>query len=255
VVKNGLGLPGAFVVKSAPKNRIDVHNHFLPSMDDGCSTYEESAECIKRMMAYGYSRFFLTPHTGPTEISLVHPDMTLNAMVAFHEKMLHLGVTAEFRPGGELRLSPEIPQLNDLAYIPTFGMNTLYCLADLWEPDWPSWADDAVSWLQNQGLIVILAHPERMPCMRNSPDCIQALADRGLLFQGNLGPLGGSEPQVVCDLAQRFLVEGRYFMLGSDCHNPDQLSIRMTGLENAIRLVGEAAVDKLTIENPGKLWV
>ncbi|HMD55681.1 MAG TPA: CpsB/CapC family capsule biosynthesis tyrosine phosphatase [Phycisphaerae bacterium] len=238
-----------------PKNRIDVHNHFLPGVDDGCGTYEESAECIKRMSAYGYTRFFLTPHTGSTGFSDVHPTITKAAIYEFQQHMTQMNVTAEFRAGGELRLSPEMPTMENLDSIPTFGMNSIFCLADLWEPDWPDWADDAIRWLQKQGLTVILAHPERMPCVIENPAFINELTQRGLLFQGNLGPLGGSESLAIQQIAEQFLMEGRYFMLGSDCHRPDHLSIRMAGLEHAIDLVGESAVDQLTIENPGKLWV
>ncbi|HTV47627.1 MAG TPA: CpsB/CapC family capsule biosynthesis tyrosine phosphatase [Phycisphaerae bacterium] len=237
------------------QNRTDVHNHFLPGIDDGCSTYEESAECIKRMMAYGYSRFFLTPHTGATEFSDLHPRITRAAMSEFQRHMTQMNITAEFRAGGELRLTPETTALENLDQIPTFGMNSIFCLADLWEPDWPDWADAAIDWLHGQGLTVILAHPERMECIKENPDFIGELAKRELLFQGNLGPLGGSESLHVQQIAEKFLMDGRYFMLGSDCHRPDQIATRMAGLEHAIDLVGEATVDKLTIENPGKLWV
>jgi protein-tyrosine phosphatase len=236
-------------------NLIDVHNHYLPGMDDGCRTYADAIPCIKAFMEKGYTRFFLTPHTGPTELCDIRPEATIAAMAEFRRQMTLAGITAQFRPGGELRLSPEIARRKDIDIIPTFGMNTRYVLADLWEPDWPAWADQGVDWLQNRDFTVILAHPERMKVMREKPQFIQTLADRGILFQGNLGPLGGSEPEPQRLLAETFLRDGRYFMLGSDCHGFSHVAVRLQGLERAKTLVGEKAVMELTLENPSRLWI
>ena len=235
-------------------NYIDVHNHFLPGMDDGCKNFGESLLCVRAMIAQGYNRFFLTPHTGPTEITNIKPAQTCLAVERFSRQMAEAGVKAEFRPGGELRLSPEMCRWTDMALVPTYGMNTRYVLADLWEPFWPAWGDEAVDWLQHRGFTVVLAHPERMACMLDDPGFIQVLADRGVLFQGNLGPLGGSETELVRQLAQRYLKEDRYFMLGTDGHRPDHIAFRMAGITLAADLVGEAHLRRLMVENPSKLW-
>jgi hypothetical protein len=39
-------------------------------------------------------------------------------------------------------------------------------------------------------------------------------------------------------------------LLGTDLHRLDTLPGRIEGLSRAIELVGEAAVDRLTVENP-----
>ena len=236
-------------------NYIDVHNHFLPGMDDGCKNIAESMLCVQAMVAQGYHRFFLTPHTGPTEISNIKPEQTCLAVERFSRHMKEAGVAAEFRPGGELRLSPEMCRWTDKNLVPTYGMNTTYCLADLWEPFWPAWGDAAVEWLQSRGFMVILAHPERMACMQDNPLFIENLANRGVLFQGNLGPLGGSEGELVRQLAQRYLKEDRYFMLGTDGHRPEHIATRLAGISNALDIVGEERILKLMVENPAKLWV
>ena len=236
-------------------SRIDVHNHYLPGMDDGCRTYADAVPCIRAFMEKGYNRFFLTPHTGPTDMCDIRPEATVTAMVEFQRQMRLAGITAEFRPGGELRLSPDMLRWKDTSGVPTYGMNTRYVLADLWEPDWPVWADQCVDWLVGNGFTVILAHPERMMVMRANPTFIQTLADRGLLFQGNLGPLGGSEPDAQRLLAERFLRDGRYFMLGSDCHRFEHARARLNGFERAREIVGEKMLAQLTIENPAKLWL
>jgi recombinational DNA repair protein RecR len=52
---------------------------------------------------------------------------------------------------------------------------------------------------------------------------------------------------------EKFLAEGRYFMLGSDLHKMKSLPARMAGLQFAIDRIGAEAVEELTIEHPRML--
>jgi hypothetical protein len=54
-------------------------------------------------------------------------------------------------------------------------------------------------------------------------------------------------------VAERYLRERRYFVLGTDCHRLDSLEARLSGLQYAIELVGQAEVDRLTITNAQRL--
>ena len=41
---------------------VELHNHFLPGLDDGCKTVEESLEVIKVFADRGYKKIIMTPH-------------------------------------------------------------------------------------------------------------------------------------------------------------------------------------------------
>src|SRR3954453_9109998 len=132
-------------------NRIDVHCHFIPSLDDGCQSLTESLACLRIMVAHGYNRLFCTPHCGAIEFT----DLTV-AEVAERVRSLQGHIAAanipiEIKPGGELRLSPLIAEELPEGTLPTFAHAGKYVLADLWEPDWPTWATRAVKWLQARG--------------------------------------------------------------------------------------------------------
>lgn len=234
--------------------RIDVHNHLLPNLDDGCSTINDSFDCLQAFIAAGYRRLFLTPHTGPTDMCSIRPEESQEHFEKFLHTVKQAGINVELKLGGEVRLSPELLAMRDLELAITYGRRSQYCLVDIWEPDWPAWAQACIDWLQGSGRTVILAHPERMPVMQEDIRLMDRLAAQGVLFQGNLGPLGGSEPEVIKKLAERFLREGRYFMLGSDCHRPAHLPARMAGLQRATEIVGEATVQKLTFDHPMMIW-
>jgi hypothetical protein len=85
------------------------------------------------------------------------------------------------------------------------------------------------------------------------PELADYFADLGLLLQGNLQCLGDPPRAATRQIADRFLQEDRYFMLGMDLHNHRTLPVRLAGLNHAMDLVGNAAVDRLTIHNPAKL--
>ncbi|MGC8559922.1 MAG: tyrosine-protein phosphatase [Phycisphaerae bacterium] len=235
--------------------RIDVHNHLLPNLDDGCASLDDSFECLRGLMDAGYRRLFLTPHTGPTDMCSIRPEESLEHFEKFSAAARKAGFDVELKLGGEVRLSPELLAMRDLTLAVTYGLKSSYCLVDIWEPDWPQWAQDCIDWLHRAGRTVILAHPERMPIMQKDIGLMDRLASKGVLFQGNLAPLGGSESEPIRLLAEQFLRDGRYFMLGTDCHRPSHLPARLAGLQRATEIVGEAAVNRLTYDNPMKIWL
>jgi hypothetical protein len=75
----------------------------------------------------------------------------------------------------------------------------------------------------------------------------------GLLLQGNLQCFNDKPEALTRRCAEQFLLDGKYFLLGSDSHNPASMEGRVRGLERAIELAGQAKIDELTITNPQKL--
>lgn len=234
--------------------RIDVHNHFIPSLDDGCQSLSESLDCLRMMVANGYSRLFCTPHCGAYEFNDLAPSEVAERVRSLQGHVDAAGIPVQLKPGGELRLSPMIAEDLPDDTAPTYGHSGKYVLADLWEPNWPAWAVRAVEWLQARGHIVIIAHPERMPVLRSAPDRINELAALGVLFQGNLGPIAGNDAADIVALARRYLLEDRYFMVGTDAHRLNSLPQRLAGLKVIEQLAGAEKLQLLTVTNPGRLW-
>jgi len=124
---------------------------------------------------------------------------------------------------------------------------------DMWFDKLPDFFEAAVRWLQGMGLTVILAHPERMRAVQSDPSVADRFAELGLLLQGNLQCFSDGPHADTRRVVEQYLREGRYFMLGSDTHNPQTMGVRMDGLKRAIELAGEETIATLTIENPRKL--
>ncbi|MGB7160385.1 MAG: CpsB/CapC family capsule biosynthesis tyrosine phosphatase [Tepidisphaeraceae bacterium] len=231
--------------------RIDVHSHLLPGVDDGCKTVEESIACARELVANGYTHAFCTPHIWPSYPNITKrtvPQWTANLQQAYADA----GVPLTLFPGGEMNLHAAVTQMT-ADYVITMGMGGRYMLVDMWFDKLPDFFDGAIRWLQGMGLTVILAHPERMRAVQDDPSLADRFTEMGILLQGNLQCFSDRPEADTRRVVEQYLREGRYFMLGSDTHNPQSMGVRMNGLRRAIELAGETTIAKLTIENPRKL--
>jgi protein-tyrosine phosphatase len=238
-------------VRVVTTGRIDVHAHLLPDVDDGCRTYADSIACARELVAAGYTHAFCTPHVWPSYDFVTRRNVPLWTR-DLQEKLDEAAVPLRLMPGGELNLHEGVRDLTD-DYLITYGMAERYVLIDIWASELPEFFAPGVRFLQSRGYTVILAHPERMRAVQDNPKLADVFADMGMLLQGNLQCFGDPPDAHTRRVAEQYLMEGRYFMLGSDTHNPQSMAIRMNGLRNAIELAGDKVIAKLTIENPRKL--
>src|SRR5690606_38494074 len=70
-----------------------------------------------------------------------------------------------------------------------------------------------------RGYRPVLAHPERYLYLQDNLERIEDLANRGVLFQLNLGSLAGFYSRAVQVMAGRLIDRKLVHFLGSDCHN------------------------------------
>jgi protein-tyrosine phosphatase len=230
--------------------RIDVHSHLLPGIDDGCKSAEQSIECGRMLTGAGYTHVFCTPHVMPM-YPHIHRANVVKWTQALQDQLRRAGSALTLMPGGELNLNPAVLEMSLEQVIP-LGTGK-YVLTDIWCDALPEFFEKCVRWLQKMELTVILAHPERCRAIQLQPQLADWFAELGVLLQGNLQCLNDPPTAPTRQVAERYLKDGRYFVLGSDTHNPQGLVERLSGLSKAIQMVGEEATNQLTIVNPQKL--
>lgn len=231
--------------------RVDVHSHLLPGIDDGCQTLGESLACAQMLVEEGYTHAFCTPH--------VWPNLPFNTVDNIRARVAELqtaldeaGVPLRLFAGGEINIR-EDTLLTPPDALVTYDMAGRFVLVDLWADRIPPFFEPNVRWLKSRGATVVLAHPERMRAVQADPSLVDYFAELGLLLQGNLQCLADPPHADTRRVAERYLQEGRYFMLGSDLHNLKSMPIRMAGLHRAVEMVGAAQVWTLTSANPRTL--
>ncbi|CAN5627692.1 protein tyrosine phosphatase [soil metagenome] len=236
------------------QGRIDVHTHLLPGIDDGCTSVAASLQCARILVQAGYTHAFCTPH--------IWPSLPGNNVGSISPRVAHLQlhldkneIPLRLIPGGETNLHAMWPAIKQLPreQIVTFALAGKHVLFDFWAGDMSDCRDalhQAVNYLRSQDLHPILAHPERIMALQSDPSEIEALRDMGVLLQMNLWCLTEPIHSPVYRTATALLHAGKYFIFGSDCHNPESLPRSMEGLAIAADLVGPEITRKMTIDNP-----
>ena len=95
--------------------------------------------------------------------------------------------------------------------------------------------------------------PKPSQSERLQPSLLDRLTDSGVLLQLNSWCLTDPPGTPTHDVAVRLLRAGRYFCLGTDCHNAASMPNRIRGIEVAEALVGTDEAERLTVRAPRML--
>src|SRR5687768_3844285 len=105
--------------------------------------------------------------------------------------------------------------------------------------------------VQLEGWLPILAHPERNTVFQSSPEMLAALIEHGLRVQITATSLTGAFGVQARHAAETFLRSGLVHFVATDAHNNDKRPPRIKEALAALKtIVGEAAAQALTVENP-----
>ena len=243
-------------IPEASHGRIDTHTHLLPSVDDGCTSVADSMRLARMLIDAGYTHAFCTPHIWPSlpvnNIATI-PAPVIQLQSHLDENRIPLRLLC----GGELTST-------------RYGLKSADGHASRSSPSrWPAntcsstsgpsaWTTAAMRCTRARASEVDGTHadPRRsraIMALQDDPDEINALRDAGVLLQMNLWCLTEPRDSPIYRTATTLLKDGKYFMFGTDCHNPESLPRSIEGLAIATELVGEENVRKMTIDHPRNL--
>jgi len=225
-------------------NICDLHGHFLPGMDDGCKTAEESIQVLQSSYAQGIGRMFATPHYYPVE--------TVDAFLerrqaAYGRLMEHMADSNAPMPeiclGAEVAYRAGISREDGLDKL-CLG-NSRYLLLELPFRQWDSnVVRDIQIMCSTRGITPILAHVERYLDLQ-SRDSLESVLELDVLAQMNTGNILRFSNR---RMAKKLLKNGVVQLLGSDCHNlttrPQNLGpaaeyLKKHGMEDILRSIGD----------------
>jgi protein-tyrosine phosphatase len=194
----------------------DVHSHFIPGIDDGAQTLEQSIELITSMAELGYRKVITTPHSMADGYKN-SPEIILGGLEKLRAGVRTAGIDIEVDAAAEYYLDHALEEQVNAGSVLTFGDKLL--LFELPFIGEPAMLRQVVFQMQTQGYRPVLAHPERYSFWYNDFNKFVELKERGVLFQLNLVALSGAYGPQAKQLAERMIDAGYYELLGSDCHN------------------------------------
>ncbi len=228
----------------------DLHAHILPGVDDGAKTPEDTIAMARAAAEDGTKVMLCTPH---------RRDVTENWSVQhirdLIERMNALirgeGIDLALALGMENHLDVDLP--DEFAAGRALPMNgTRYILVEMPFFGRPNYVEDALFRLRAQGLVPVLAHPERIEAFQRDPELLASFVEQRMLSQitagSVLGYFGGGVKKFTATLLRRNLVH----VVASDTHFASgPRSPRITpGLEAIAEVVGEERARRMAVDTP-----
>lgn len=194
----------------------DIHSHFVPGIDDGAQTVDDSIALLKRMQDMGYTRIVTTPH-----IKVDHypnTPATINGGLAeLKQAMSEHGITMPVKAAAEYYIDDYFLQILEEQQLLTIYNNELLVeISFMFEP---IQFNEILFKIQSKGYRPILAHPERYLYYHQNIEKYSELKDRGCYLQLNLNSLTGYYGKPVKQIAHKLLEMGMYDYCGSDMHH------------------------------------
>lgn len=207
----------------------DVHSHFIPEIDDGAKTIEDSIELIKGLIDLGYKKIITTPHV-MCDYYKNTPEI-INSGVSEVKKVLKdNNINIEFSAAAEYNLDAEFEEKVVAKNILTFGNNHLLFELPFFAE--PSNLASAIFLMQTKDYKPVLAHVERYPFWHHDLDKIIAIRDKDVLLQLNINSLTGFYGPDVKKTAEWMVDNDLVDVIGTDCHHSGHIDL----LHKAARL-------------------
>ena len=206
--------------------KCDVHSHFIPGIDDGAETMDQSIDMLREFAAMGYKKVVTTPHV-MSDAYRNTPEIILNGLSQVRVALKTEGIPLEIEAAAEYYLDYEFEKMIEQKALLTFGENhVLFELAFINPPDSLM---GAIFKMQTNGYKPVLAHPERYSFWHHDFKKYEELAEKGVLLQLNINSLTGHYSPQVKAVAERMIDQNMISLLGSDCHHAGHIDLIKNG--------------------------
>lgn len=197
---------------------VDMHSHLLPSIDDGCKSFDESIALIKELIALGYKKLICTPHI-MGDFYRNTPEIILGKLDQLRGIINELGLDIELGAAAEYYLDESfMKRINTAEELLCFGKEK-YVLFETSYMNASPHLDNVIFMLQSLGYTPVLAHPERYVYLfENYNELLHKLHDKGVLFQVNINSLSGYYSRPSKKIAEYLIDEDLVSFLGTDIH-------------------------------------
>lgn len=234
---------------------IDLHNHLLPGIDDGAPDLPAALALARAAVAEGITHLVCTPHIHPGRWDNT-PATIEAARQRFQSALTEAGIRLKVATAAEVRFGMELMVGIERGEIPFLGtwQGKPVLLLELPHAEVPFGVERLTGWLHAQGIVPMIAHPERNKGLMRSPGKLRPLLQQGCLLQVTAASLSGGFGTPAQELATRLLKEGVVTVLASDAHNLEHRPPKLReGMRAALPIVGEREALALVRHRPWEI--
>jgi len=230
---------------------IDLHCHILPGLDDGAKSLEESLDMARIAAGEGIVTVVATPH-------LFRWNLAIEDIVSVEERRRDLcdalgknGIPIEIKAGAEVHISHNLVEELRTNRRHLVINNSSYMFLEFPSAHIFPGVKKLIFDLMSEGIIPIIAHPERNYGFVKNPSLLHDLVQMGALAQANGGSLTGLYGRRAAEAAVRFLTWNLIHFLASDGHHPNSIPPRLSeAVKRAEAAVGKDEARHLVVDNP-----
>lgn len=233
---------------------IDIHSHILPGVDDGSPDMEESLEMIRIAADSGVRAMVATPHGNIPGMYENYNGARLQA--AFDELIRR--VEAEKIPvrilrGMEVYTTEDMPGRLRRGELLTLN-GSCYLLMEFDFRESISWCTSMLERALAEGVVPIVAHPERYYAVCQEPWCVYTWLEMGCHAQLTRGSILGKFGREVKQASDYLLQHNLVACVASDAHSSSHRTPYMQDVYDylALRYSREYA-QMLLFDNPKKI--
>ena len=194
----------------------DVHSHFIPGIDDGAKTIEDSVQMITEMYNMGYKKVITTPHI-MSDYYRNTPEIILSGLEKVKAKLKEANIPIEVEAASEYYIDFDFERKLKTEKLLTFGNN--YLLFEISYMNPPDNLYHVIFEMQMLGYKPVLAHPERYNFWHTDFEKYQDFVDKGVLLQMNINSLTGYYSIATKKIAEQMIDKNMISFLGTDCHH------------------------------------
>lgn len=232
---------------------IDLHAHVLPAMDDGPSGVEQALSMARVARADGIVSLVATPHVIKGTYDNDR-ETILRAVDDLNGELHRQGIELKVHPGAEYMLNPDLPQWLSEGRALTINDGGKYLLVEFPPSGIPPYSQRTLYEIALQGVIPVIAHPERNADFVSRPDLLAPFLERGAICQVTAGSLTGFFGRQSRRVGWYFLKRGMCHLIGSDAHSEAHRAPLLSGAARAAaKALGSHFSELQTCGNPGRI--
>ncbi len=224
---------------------VDMHSHFIPGIDDGAQTMEDSMNLLRAMRDFGYKKVITTPHI-MSDYFQNTPEIILNGLEEVRKAAKLEGNDIEIEAAAEYYLDFDLEAKIEKGGLLTFGNNYLLFEVSYMNP--PDIMNQVIFKMVTNGYRPILAHPERYPFWYDDFEKYEEFKDKGVLLQININSLTGYYGGGAKKIAQMMIDKNMVDFIGTDCHRMDHVQVIKDCLREKYL---HQLIDSGMLRNPG----
>jgi protein-tyrosine phosphatase len=234
---------------------VDLHCHWVASIDDGAKTTDEGITMLRRLHEVGFDDVVATPHMRPgmfdndrARIERAFRDMQPILAGAADLPAVHLASEHFFDDVvfGRLVRGEALPYR--AAGGP--GAAPVPVLVEFGHGGFPIRAQHRFFDLRRAGLQPVLAHPERYDPVWKDDTCLDPLLDAGAHLLLDVCSLVGKYGRAPQRAAEKLLEDDAYEAACSDAHRVSDVDVVAEAIERLEALVGVEEAGRLLGDGP-----